>query len=241
MTKFRIYLPTLFAILAFAGMQAASAATITSSLGNTASGLSDGSVPATFLFNGIQSGQAAPFDQACGGDVTANCDTGWTHSYAAIADPILSASLTIGIVDHDSAAEGDQVGAFSLDGTDGTFALNSLFNGSGGLDGMYNEYTLDLGPGLFVDLTDGSLMVLLALGGPGLTTCTLAFACPDEPVLPAVLQTFFNGANLIFSTLTIETQDIAPPAIPIPAAAPLFATALALFGLYRRRVQRKDV
>lgn len=244
MTKIRIFLSTLLAILAFASFQVASAATITSSLGNTASGLVDGSTPAGFMLGGIQSGQPAPFNAACGSDaVGPNCSASWSHVYGAIADPILSASLSIGIVDHDSAAEGNQLASFSLDGSDFVTPMGALFEGSGGGDGEYNVYTLDLlGAGLSTaDLADGLLMVALGLGGPGQTTCTLAFACPEEPVVPVVLASLFNGANLIFSTLAIETRDGPLPVIPIPAAAPLFASALVLFGLYRRRIQRKDV
>ena len=242
MTNIRIRFLTTAFLLALGGIQAAAAATITSTLGNPTPGYGDGDSPLPFALN--QTGPAPVFDRSIGNDVLQD-DTfsaTWTHSYGAIADPILGASITIGIWDHDSAAEGSQLAGFSIDTTDVTSALNVLFEQPGhGLDGMYNEYTVTLGAATFADLSDGSAILSLALLSPGLTTCTLAFLCPEEPVVPALVETIGNGAALIFSTLTIETQEISPPAIPIPAAAPLFATALALFGLYRRRVQRKDV
>lgn len=242
MTNIRIRFLTAAFLLALGGIQAAAAATITSTLGNPTPGYSDGASPLPFALN--QTGPAPVFDRSIGNDVFPG-DTfsaTWSHGYVAIADPILSASITIGIWDHDSAAEGSQLAQFSVDGFDLTASLDSQFEQPGdGLDGMYNEYTVTLGAAAFADLSDGLAVMSLALLSPGLTTCTLAFLCPDEPVVPAVIGSAGNGAALIFSTLTIETLEISPPAIPIPAAAPLFATALALFGLYRRRVQRKDV
>ncbi|MDH3388026.1 MAG: hypothetical protein OEN02_08975 [Gammaproteobacteria bacterium] len=232
MTKFRIYLPTLLAILAIAGFQVASAATITITLGNDTPGFSDGSVPPLIpQILGAQSGQPAPFDVGKGSDLFANLSESWTFNYGAIADPITAATLTLGIVDHDSAATGSQVGSFSIDGNDLTGVLDAAFEtGGGSADGEYNVYSLSLGASTLLDLLDGSALVNLALAGPGLQTALFG---------GAVSETANNGAHLIFSTLSIETAAL--PAIPIPAAAPLFATALALFGLYRRRVQRKDV
>lgn len=239
MMKIRNKFLTVTFLLALGGLQAATAATITTSIGNTASGLSDGDIPDGFLLGGIQGGQTPPFDQSCGSDLFGNCSAAWSFSYGAIADPISSASLTLGIVDHDSAASGSQLSLYTLDGNSLTAALDAQFEAVGdGLDGMYNVYTIDL-VGLFANLTDGSALISLALALPGLQTCTLPFACPGE-TLPFVSETATNGANLIFSTLTIETQDITIPPVPIPAAAPLFLSAIAAFGLYRRRVLRSQ-
>jgi hypothetical protein len=242
MTKIRNKFLTATLLLALGGLHAASAATFTGSIGNTASGLSDGDTPTGGELNSIQVGQAAPFfDQSCGADVLANpgnCSANWSLSVVgAITDPILSASLTLGIVDHDSDAGGSQLGSFSLDTlSDLTALLDTEFETTGGLDGMYNVYTIDLA-GFFAYLADGSALISLALQGNGLQTCTLAFACPGKP-LPFVSETGFNGANLIFSTLTIETLDSTIPPVPLPAAAPLFKSALFLMGIYRRRVLR---
>jgi len=208
-----------------------SAAIITSSLGNTTSGLNDGDIPPTFLLGSIQSGQAAPFDQGCGSDVLAsigNCSASWTFSYGVLAEPIISASLSIGIVDHDSNASGSQLLSYGLDGNDLTASLDALFEESGdGLDGMYNVYTIDL-TGFFAALTDGSASVSIALQGPGLITPLFPLPGPNPPT-----ETATNGANLIYSSLSIETQ----PAQPVPEPGSLVLATLGLLGIgiFRRR------
>jgi hypothetical protein len=237
MTKIRNKFLTATLLLALGGLQAAAAATFTGSIGNTASGLSDGDIPTGVELSNIQNGQAAPFfNQGCGADVLANpgnCSAIWSLSVVGVfTDPILSASLTLGIVDHDSDASGSQLGSFTVDGNSLTGALDAEFEGAGGFDGMYNVYTIDLA-GFFADLADGSALISLALAGPGLQTCTLVFICGPTPV---VSDTVFNGANLIFSTLTIETLDSTIPPVPLPAAVWLFGTALIGFiGMSRRR------
>jgi hypothetical protein len=236
MMKIRNKLLTATLLLALGGLQAAAAATFTGSIGNTASGLSDGDIPTGEQIGIIIAGQAAPFfDQSCGADVLGDCSANWSLSVGgAITDPILSASLTLGIVDHDSDADGSQLGSFTVDGNSLTGALDAEFEGAGGFDGMYNVYTIDLA-GFFADLADGSALISLALQGNGLQTCTLSFACQGE-TLPFVSETPFNGANLIFSTLTIETLDSTIPPVPLPAAVWLFGTALLGFaGMSRRR------
>jgi len=243
MTKIRNIFLTATFLLVLGGLQAASAAMFDVTLGNDTPGFADPSIPPVTGVGSIaaaQTGQELPFNQSCGADVVPNpgdCSTSWKFSYGATSDPILSASLTIGIVDHDSAASGSQVGLFSLDGGSLTAALDNEFEAAGGLDGMYNVYSLSLSAGFFAGLADGIAMVMLALQGNGLQTCTSSFACSGE-TLPFVSETNFNGANLIFSTLTIETQDI--PAVPLPAAAPLFLSALFIMGIYRRRVLRNE-
>jgi hypothetical protein len=237
MMKIRNKLLTATLLLALGGLQAAAAATFTGSIGNTASGLSDGDIPTGEQIGIIIAGQAAPFfDQSCGADVLANpgnCSAIWSLSVVGVfTDPILSASLTLGIVDHDSDADGSQLGSFTVDGNSLTGALDAEFEGAGGFDGMYNVYTIDLA-GFFADLADGSALISLALAGPGLQTCTFVLICPGAPV---VSDTAFNGANLIFSSLTIETLDTTIPAVPLPAAVWLFGTALiGLAGFGKRR------
>lgn len=227
MTKIRnIFLMTAF-LLALGGLQAATAATVTTSLGNTTPGFNDGNTPTIIQLIAAQGLQPAPFEAGKGNELFANLSETWTFNYAAIADTILSASLTLGIADHDSAASGNQVALYELDGNNLTAALNSEFEATGGADGEYNIYSINLGPGIFADLTDGLAIIGLDLTGPGLQTALFG---------GAVSETAANGAHLIFSTLTIETGDIS--VIPIPAAAPLFASAIALMGLYRRRVLR---
>lgn len=197
MTKFKNYLLTTAFLLALGSLQAAAAATYSLTLGNDTPGFADGSVPPLFpqILN-AQSGQPAPFNGACGGDLSSNCSAGWTFNYAPIVEEILGASLTIGIVDHDSAAPGSQLSLLDLDGSNRTLELDALLESGGGQDGQYNEYTINLDAALLPSLADGSLAVLFALQGDGLQTCTLAFLCPGQTV-PFVSPTAFNGANLI--------------------------------------------
>jgi uncharacterized protein (TIGR03382 family) len=206
----------------------AQAAIISSTLGNDAPGFNDGDTPAAFTVGGAQSGQPAPFDTSYGNDVIGpDFAQSWTHSFGAIADPIVSASLTIGIWDHDSAASGSQLDLFSVDGNVLTTDLDALFEAGGGsTDLEYNVYTIDLA-GLFGDLADGSVTIELNLDGPGLVTPLFPLPGPNPPE-----ESSFNGASLVYSSLMIETRNGQP--VPGPGPLPL---ALLAFGtlLWRRR------
>lgn len=219
-------------VLALGGVQAASAAIITTTLGNDAPGFNDGDKPDIFAILGAQAGQPVPFNQGCGSDVVLfdNCNAAWAFGYAPIAETILSATLKLGIADHDSAASGDQVALFSIDGTDLTSDLNTQFNGSGGSNSEYNVYELNLSS-LLASLSDGSALVVLNLTGPGLQEC-LIFLPGCDPANP-VSETGFNGASLIFSTLTIETRD--PGQVPEPASILLFGLGALGIGFCRRK------
>jgi len=97
--------------------------------------------------------------------------------------------------------------------------------GGGAADAQYNEYTIALGAGLFSDLADGSSLVSLALQGRGLV--------PDL-FGGGFQETSTNGANLIFSTLTIETEDA--QTVPEPGSLVLASLGFLLLGIiYRRR------
>jgi hypothetical protein len=240
MTKIRNKFLTAALLLVLGGLQAASAAMYTSSLGNLIRGYNDGDSPAVVDLGQVLPPpfvRSHPFDQGHGSDVLSfvgNFDESWTHSYGAIAEEILSASITIGIYDHDSAATGSQLSSFVVESLDRTAMLNAQFEVAGdGLDGMYNEYTINLDVSIFASLADGSALVSLALQGPGLVTPLFPLPGPNAPQ-----EVTTNGANLIYSTLTINTLTI--NTVPIPAAAPLFLSAIAAFGLYRRRVLRNQ-
>jgi hypothetical protein len=204
--------------------QPASSAVIVSNLGNTASGLSDGDKPIVPVLGAIQAGQPAPFDTGYGTDglFGGNFMQGWTHNYAPIVDSVLSATITIGIADHDSAASGSQVDMFTLDGNPLTAALDALFEAGGGDDLEYNVYSLALPGSFFAALEDGTVAVQLNLGGPGLVQTLFPLPGPNPPT-----ETSTNGAFLIFSSLEIET-GVLP--VPEPGTFLLLATVGALLG-----------
>ena len=152
-----------------------------------------------------------------------NFSASWTFNYVPFVEPIASASITIGILDHDSAASGNQVNSFLVGGNDMTSALNTAFESAGGSNGEYNVYTLGLDSSVFASL-DGSVTVSLALMGPGLQTALIGGAITETPS---------NGAHLIYSSLTVNP-------VPIPAAAPLFLSALAALGFIGRRRRRNE-
>ena len=224
----------IFGLVMFAPI--ANAALITADLGNTSHGLTDGDTPTlvpTIL--DIQAGQAAPFDAGHGNELFADpASVNWTFNYAAITDTILSATFSFGIWDHDTSASGSQLDAFSLDGTDTTTELNDLFEDVGGTggsaDSQYKEYTINLSNSFFAALADGTFSVDLDIGGAGLQTALPMFG-------GGVSETANNGYHLIFSTLSITTQDAGVPPTPAPEPA---AWLLMLAGLGTLFVRRKS-
>lgn len=228
----------------------AEAALITTTLGNGASGFSDGATLGAFEVGDAQTGQLAPFDTGYGTDglFGGDFDVSWTFGYGPIATAILGASLTIGIHDHDSAAGGSQVLSYLLDGLALTASLDTLFEAGGGsADGVYNVYTIALAAAQFAALADGSATVSLALQGPGLTT-ELLFD-EDGNLLPggSLVETATNGASLLFSTLRIETEDETDPGpgpgpgpgptpVPEPTSLALLLAGFAAWSWRRARV-----
>ncbi len=216
--------------------QLATAAVIISDLGNTTSGLSDGDKPTVPALATVQSGQPAPFDTGYGNDILddSNFMQSWMHSYGPIVDSILSATITIGIADHDSAASGSQLALFTLDGNPFTAALDALFEAGGGSeDTEYNVYSLVLPGSLFADLADGTITAQLDLDEPGLVTPLFPLPGPN----PAVDSTS-NGAFLIFSTLEIET-GVTP--VPEPGTLSLMTTFGILLGAWSLRRRRRQI
>ena len=209
------------------------AALITSTLGSdpSASGFVDGQILTIFDLLGLPTPMTYDTNTN-GSDPIENYDSTWTHSFGAITDTILSAQLTIGIYDHDSASAGNQLGAFGLDGTDFTATLDGLFEGSGGANNEYNVYSIALGAGFFAQLVDGTLAAALALSGPVESPGLL-------PTFPNQIDAF-NGAQLIFSSLSITTQDAGNPGGPDPIPEP-GALSLLLAGLGILLAKRKTV
>lgn len=174
---------------------------------------------------------AAPFDgHFIGGDPAGpNFSASWSYTYGAVAPgTISSATLTFGILDADSAAPGDQLTTFTVNGVSEFTALNALLeaapgpNVSNGENSIDNVYTVTLDSAALAMLYSGSATFDLALQGPG---------------LGVLGQTDFNGAALDFATFTINTAA----AITLPEPRYYAPLALLLAGslfFFRRRPVR---
>ena len=218
--------------------QLANAAVITSDLGNTSPGIIDGATPMLTEIAAIQGGEPAPFDQGYGFDLPPLFGSGgsfeksWTHDFGPIVDPILSATITFGIIDHDSAALGSQLALFTLDGNSRTVELDALFEAGGGSDDQeYNVYSLALPGSFFADLTDGFMTAQLNLDGPGLVPTLFPIGGSNPPT-----ETLTNGAFLIFSILEIETGVLS---VPEPGTLLLLSTFGILLGAKSLRRRRR--
>jgi len=121
--------------------------------------------------------------------------------------------------DHDSAAVGEQVRSFTVDGSDLTALLNAAFDATGGKQAEYNTYTLAIPTFATPNLADGSATFSLTLQGP----CLIG--------VPGSSDTYpgGNGAGLDFATLSI---------VPEPHAASMGALLMATSTL-RRRTRRR--
>lgn len=183
---------------------------------------SDGSFPGSVPPYTLPSvGEPAPFDTFNGADVDGpNFDATWTFTFPTDGT-IISATLEFGIWDHDSAAAGDQVATFTLDGVDRTTDANTAFNGKGGSQSEYNTYSFSVSPAL---LTDGQLVVRLELKAPGLGGMA-------GQVPPAAPEADYNGAWIDFSRLIIVQEEGPPEGVPelewsLPTVISLVAAAL---------------
>jgi len=158
----------------------------------------NGSTVGTGTFNTAVGGQPAPFNAFCGSDITANCTASWTFTYSNLSGLTISvATLTLGILDIDSAAAGNQVASFILNGTDDlTGALNAasegLNGGAGAPNSQYDVLTMSIPSTYFTDLQSGTATFALTLQGPG---------------LGVLGNTTDNGAGLDFSSLYIDTPE----------------------------------
>lgn len=223
---------------------------ITSTLGNAVHGLTEGGVYTTDELEAVQSGSDPSFDGLKGEDSTiinTNFNETWTHSFGPVSGTIVSATLTFGIADHDSAILGNQVGGFSLDGADYTSDLNAAFETDRAGDGVFRMYSITLSDAELQDLLDGAFAVSLELEGMGLfpvnVNGTGAFALLSGTTAGNFAKpTISNGAHLIFSQLVINTTDRSGPNQPgVPGANAPIAPTWLLIGLglglmgYRRR------
>jgi hypothetical protein len=183
----------------------------------------DGTKVAVGTFNTAVGAQPAPFNAYTGSDVGTGPDFSgsWTFSYSVPSgDTISSASLVLGILDIDSAATGNQVGSFILDGTDDLTSLlnvqsEALNAGAGSANSFYNVLTITIPTADLSDLADGSATFALTLQGPG---------------LGVLGNTTFNGAGLDFSTLNMEAMGPISPT-PEPTTWVLFLAGMACFAI----------
>lgn len=176
---------------------------------------SDGQVVGTGSFLAAVAGQPAPFDQFQGSDATGpNFDTHWTMSYA-VPPSVYSATLTLGIYDHDSTASGNQVALFTINGVEVTSELNSALEAHGGKTGEYDLYTIALPSSTYAGLATGSASIQLTLGGPG------------NSVLG---ETTYNGAGIDYARLTIQT---------VPEPGPVALTLAGMAGLIALQRHRR--
>jgi hypothetical protein len=180
----------------------------------------NGSTVGAGAFNTTDKGQPAPFNMFCGSDTTGpNCSATWTFNYAVPSFTIYGASLTLGILDIDSAAPGNQVASFTLNGSyDLTSVLNAasegLNGGTGAPDKQYDVLTITIPASDFAALAGGSATFALTLQGQGLAVPT---------TLNPTGLTRFNGAGLDFSTLDIESPEL--------SCWMLFLTGMLLIGI----------
>lgn len=149
-----------------------------------------GNTVTSAAFVAAVSSQPAPFNGFCGSNALANCSTAWTFMYPIPAgDTITAATLTLGILDIDSAAPGNQVGSFTLNGTDDlTALLNRVSEAADSGRMVYDVLSITIPGADLTDLAGGSATFALTLSGPG---------------LGVLGTTKFNGAGLDFSTLDI--------------------------------------
>jgi len=202
----------------------ANAGTINYTLGNGSTGFVDGDTPGILEILNAQSGQAAPFNGVIGHSViTDPNNVNWLFNYGAITDTIINASLSFGIWDLDSAASGSQLDSFSVEGTDLTADLNTMFEVAATNYNEYNEFTLNFDNSFFANVADGLFSVDLDIGGQGFQT--------------AFNESNFNRYFLLSSTLTIETEDVVMPGPdpkPVPEPTTLLLLAGAIAGLRLR-------
>lgn len=182
--------------------------------------------PGPGIGNFISQTDAVPFNDFRGFDGEldedgSNFAASWAFSYAAfpLGTAVNSASITLALFDHDSAASGNQVASFVVEGANLTAELNALLNASGGSNFEYNIYTLNLPGSLFLSLLDGAVTASLTLQGPSLVQF-IGFP-PTEAS--------FNGAGLDYSLLTIDAiSDVPEPSSWLLTGLGLAATALLL-------------
>ncbi len=203
---------------------------ITSNLGTQ--NFTAGTKVASGTFLTAVAAQPAPFNAFCGSDIASNCSTSWTFNYVVPSgDTVTGATLSLGILDLDSAAAGDQIASFTLNGVDDlTSTINTVANGLDGGTGSPNSFyevlTIII-PG--ADLAD--------LGGNSAT-----FALQTTGLGLGLLgATTFNGVGLDFSTLSLTVTPgttTPPPPVPEPSSLALCLAGVAATGFAKVLLHR---
>ncbi|HET6970505.1 MAG TPA: PEPxxWA-CTERM sorting domain-containing protein [Phenylobacterium sp.] len=211
----------LLALAAAAGQ--ARAATVSQTLGTVVQvgggPVASGDVFASSAFAG--SADPAPFDLFNGLDGSGpDFSAGFTFNYAAPGGPVDSGLLVLGLYDGDTAAPGDQLALFTLNGIDLTSSLNAVFEATPSSNSQEVFYSLVLPSAVYSQLATGAVTIGLDLKGPG---------------LGVLGQTAHNGAVLDFATLTVGSRDTGPSPTPEPAAWGLMILGFGLAGAGLRR------
>jgi hypothetical protein len=210
----------------------AKADTVTESLGTQ--NFTGGTKVLTGTFLTAVATQPAPFNAFCGSDTAStlgNCSASWTFNYVVPSgDTVTGATLSLGILDLDSAAAGDQIASFTLNGLDDLTSIintvaNGLDGGTGSPNSFYEVLTIII-PG--ADLAE--------LGG---TSATFALQTKG-PGLGVLGNTTFNGVGLDFSTLslTVTPGTTPPPPMPEPSSLALCLAGVAAAGFAKVLLHR---
>jgi hypothetical protein len=143
-----------------------------------------------------------------------------------VGETVTGGSVKFGINDIDSAALGNQVALFQLNGGDNlTAPLNVLSEAVNSPNRQYDEFTLSLTPLSLTQLNLATATFHLTLQAPGLG------------VLPG--GTASNSGALLFSTLTLQSEPISGGGPTVPEPTTLLLLASGLVAALRSRMQRK--
>ncbi|MBB4022207.1 MULTISPECIES: hypothetical protein [Actibacterium] len=201
-------LKTLAASAAFSLCAAAASATVVDMIGDQ--DFADGTAPLWVTdFEAASAGDPAPFNIFVGSDPFRTFGSvEYSHAFSLNSAAPVSASIEIGIFDHDSPAFNpvDTLDIYF----DGILQDDTVWRGaSGALPSAVTVRSMFVDPAL---LSDGLLEVGI-----------FAVATGDRRFRG-------NGIGVDFSKLTINTA-----AVPLPAGAPLLIGALGLLGFVRKR------